>query len=845
MDESSVAHERVRLDGKFFRAGEERFYVRGVTYGGFNRNTAGEPFPEPEQVLRDLEIIRELGANTLRVYDVPPLWFLDAAAQQGLRFFVTVPWNVQSCFLDSRTSRRGIRTTITSSVQAVANHPAVFAVAIANEIPADIVRWSSVPRVSAFLDEVAVAVKQVAPETLITYSNFPPTEFLQPRCLDFITFNVFLHQQTALVDYLAHLQMLAEGKPLLLGECGIDARREGVERQAEILSWTIPAARRSGLAGAVVFSFTDQWFRDGRQVEDWEMGLTTVTRERKPAFEAVRQQFQQPSFRLPRVPRVSVVVATYNGGETLGECIDSLLNLDYPDYEVITVDDGSTDDTPQITASYQQIRALRLRTNMGLSNARNLGIRAATGEIIAFTDSDCRVDPDWLKFLVDGLLNSKVAGIGGPNLLPEEDSPVAALVMAAPGGPAHVMFDDRMAEHVPGCNMAFWKWALDAIGGFDPIFEKAGDDVDVCWRLQRRGWQLAFAPAGVVWHHRRSTVEEYLRQQAGYGAAEAMLLAKHPTNFNALGGARWRGRICSPCEVDLPWLRPTIYRGLFATGMFQTLYAPVTDGLLPLATSLEFHILVALPLVILSFVFPWLWSIAAAAILLPPVASVLGASRTFLPRDRLCWWSRPMLALLYYLQPLVRGAARYCGRLGLPAPMTVPTGSLEAESRVYGGSAVRLRAYWSASWRDRRQWIERIVAGLEKHGWPCHVDPGWGEFDLEVYGPRWSRAVLTTVSEATREGAQILKCRLRPRWTLTSHLSFWGVVALEILLVGLFDVNWRGWWVPVVTLGSLLLFLRYQGRVLLCRLSVVLDEAAREWGLTSVGNGSSQGSVEV
>src|SRR2546430_783215 len=86
-----------------------------------------------------------------------------------------------------------------------------------------------------------------------------------------------------------------------------------------------------------------------------------------------------------------------------------------------------------------------------------------------------------------------------------------------PGGPTRVVLDDRIAEHVPGCNMAFRRDALLAIGGFNPIYLRAGDDVDVCWRLQARGWKIGFSPAAIVWHRHRATVRAYWRQQAGDG----------------------------------------------------------------------------------------------------------------------------------------------------------------------------------------------------------------------------------------------------------------------------------------------------------------------------------------
>jgi O-antigen biosynthesis protein len=81
-----------------------------------------------------------------------------------------------------------------------------------------------------------------------------------------------------------------------------------------------------------------------------------------------------------------------------------------------------------------------------------------------------------------------------------------------------VLIDNELAEHVPGCNMAFRKHALEVIGGFNPIYRTAGDDVDVCWKLLERGEKLAFSPAALVWHHRRPSEREYLRLRAGGGA---------------------------------------------------------------------------------------------------------------------------------------------------------------------------------------------------------------------------------------------------------------------------------------------------------------------------------------
>ncbi len=826
--------ERVQVDGKFFRVGPARFRVRGVTYGTFGPNKSGEPFPELAQVERDFARMRDLGANTVRIYHLPPRWLLELAGAQGLRLLVGLTWASHSCFLDSRVSRREGRTAVTSAIRSLAGHPAVMAVVLGNEMPPDLVRWLGAARVGSFLDELVFAAHEIDPGCLCTYANFPTTEFLQPRYLDFVTFNVFLHDPAALGNYLARVQFHADGKPLLLGECGADSLREGQQRQAEIVASNLSVAARAGLAGAVVFSFTDDWVRGGRRVDDWEMGLTTVTREPKTAFNEVRENFSAPPPMPQPLPRVSVVVAAYNAAATLRACLESLLRLNYPDYEILLIDDGSTDDTTRLSADFPQIRTLRHKTNLGLSTARNLGIRAATGDVIAFTDADCRADPDWLRYLVLGLIEHRVAGIGGPNLLPPDDSPVAAAVMASPGGPTHVMFDERHAEHLPGCNMAFWRWALEGVGSFDPVFHRAGDDVDICWRILRQGWQLGFSPGGFVWHHRRSSVRDYLRQQSGYGEAEALLVAKHPERFNAIGGAQWKGRIAGQTRGSAPWNRPVIYRGIFATAMFQSLYTPAADGLLPLLTSLEYHVAIVLPLWVLSFTAHWLWPVALAALLLPALLCCVMAGQPVIPRDRCRWWSRPLVAILHFLQPLVRSASRYQARLNLRAEEPRAPDSLEASALAFSDASAGERAYWASDWRDRQEWIARIQTALGNHCWNYRDDAGWSNFDLEIFGSRWARIELVTVAEANHDGSQTLRARLIRRWTLTAQTFFFGTLATVLLIAGLFHVNWRGAWVPFATQLAIALFLRREGRILQCRLSAVLDQVSRDWKLTPI-----------
>ena len=114
---------------------------------------------------------------------------------------------------------------------------------------------------------------------------------------------------------------------------------------------------------------------------------------------------------------------------------------------------------------------------------------------------------------------------------------------------------------------------LMEMGGFAPLFTTASDDVDICWRLQEHGYRIGFSPSAMVWTYPRTTTRDYLKQQMGYGQAEAFLERKHPEYFNTLGSSIWHGRIYNSSNRGVIPGRPIIYHGIFATGFFQTLYA--------------------------------------------------------------------------------------------------------------------------------------------------------------------------------------------------------------------------------------------------------------------------------
>jgi glycosyltransferase involved in cell wall biosynthesis len=270
-------------------------------------------------------------------------------------------------------------------------------------------------------------------------------------------------------------------------------------------------------------------------------------------------------------PRITVVVCTFNGARTIRDTMEGLKRLEYPNFDVIVVSDGSTDHTPKIVAEYD-VRLI-ITENRGLSAARNIGWQGATGEIVAYIDDDAWPDPHWLHYIAYRFMTGDWVGVGGPNIAPPGDGLIADCVANAPGGPVHVLVSDIEAEHIPGCNMAFRCDAIATIGGFDERYRVAGDDVDLCWRLQERGGRIGFHAGAMDWHHRRDSLRVYWRQQRGYGKAEALLEEKWPDRYNHAGHLAWNGRLYGRgFTLPVPFGRSRVYHGVWGLAGYQSLY---------------------------------------------------------------------------------------------------------------------------------------------------------------------------------------------------------------------------------------------------------------------------------
>jgi O-antigen biosynthesis protein len=793
-----IARPQVR--GKFIFVGNEKLYIRGVTYGTFHPDAAGNFYPSPEITSRDFAAMVANEINAVRTYTVPPRWLLDLAAEYGLWVMVGLPWEQHIAFLDDRKRVRSLEQRIRASVRSCAGHPALLCYAIGNEIPAGIVRWYGRHRVERFLARLYRIAKREDPDSLVTYVNYPTTEYLQLRFVDFVCFNVYLEQQNRLAAYIARLQNLAGDRPLVLAELGLDSRRNGKQKQAEILDWQLRTTFASGCAGTFVFAWTDEWYRGGYDIDDWDFGITDRQRRPKPALNTVRQAFAQVPFPALSFPTISVVVCSYNGSHTIRDTLSGLANLEYPHYETIVVDDGSTDNTAAIASEYD-VRLIRTPQS-GLSHARNVGMQAATGEIVAYIDDDAYPDPHWLTYLAITFMETSHVGVGGPNLPPPEDGMVAQCVANAPGGPSHVLLSDREAEHIPGCNMAFRKSCLEAIAGFDPQFRTAGDDVDICWRLQEQGWTIGFSPAAVVWHHRRNSVWRYWKQQQGYGKAEALLEQKWTDKYNILGHLTWSGRIYGPSVMYGLSVQERVFYGTWGSALFQSIYQPMPGTLRTLLLMPEWY-LVVMVLVGLSLLGGVLWTpmwlisplalVAIAATIIQVCRSVAQAKFPNQPKSHFDRWRRYSLtAVLYLLQPLARLKGRF--RYGLQP------------WRWYGMSNLalplaRVATLWSASWHAPQSWLTSIETAIQSAGHRVQRGGNFDPWDLEVPGGLFGSNRLLMAIEEHGGGQQLVRLRTWSRWSKLGWMLFF-------LFVGLTVAAWiDSAWSAVAKLGAIALLL--------------------------------------
>jgi hypothetical protein len=418
---------------------------------------------------------------------------------------VGLPWSQHVAFLDNRRLRHEIIREVIESVGKLADHPAVLMFAIGNEIPPGIVRWHGHARIERFLRTLYHRAKDIAPDALFTYVNFPPTEFLDLSFFDVCAFNVYLHREPELTAYLARLQHIAGHKPLLLAEAGADSIREGEDGQAAITSmhiraasakahaarWRSPGPTNGGEAGSTCTT--------GRSAWSIATGSRSRRRQRSPKRSPTRRSPRSSARRGPAYRWSSVPTTLPTRSRTTSSRSSQLT---YPDFEIIWSTTAPRSD--QRDRSRAPAGARHRHSNGGLSAARNVGLAGATGEIVAYTDADTRVDRDWLTFLVQPFLTRMSSAPADRTSCRPTIPPIAQCIARAPA--ARPTCCSTIASPST-CPAATWRSAASAAR--DRRLQS-----DLPPRRRRCGRVLAAAGArledrlrlaALVWHHHRSS----------------------------------------------------------------------------------------------------------------------------------------------------------------------------------------------------------------------------------------------------------------------------------------------------------------------------------------------------
>ncbi|MFX1480316.1 MAG: glycosyltransferase [Promethearchaeota archaeon] len=221
-------------------------------------------------------------------------------------------------------------------------------------------------------------------------------------------------------------------------------------------------------------------------------------------------------------PPVSIVIPTKNRGNLLPGLIKNLLNLDYPEYEIIIVDDCSVDNTKDLLKKYP-VKSILLNKSVGSAEARNIGIRGANNEIIALTDSDCLVSRNWLNNLVPYLNRYDVVG-GKVKFLDNTEAKFNPFNM----NKEIVLSEKTSLNFLNTSNMLFKKPLWKSVGGFQNY---RIEDMEFSWRTMKKGFKLIYIPRGLVYHYGNRTPFQNVKKYLIYGKSYSKIAFLHDMFF--------------------------------------------------------------------------------------------------------------------------------------------------------------------------------------------------------------------------------------------------------------------------------------------------------------------------
>ncbi len=283
----------------------------------------------------------------------------------------------------------------------------------------------------------------------------------------------------------------------------------------------------------------------------------------------VRRGFleQQGTTHPTSYPSVSIIIPVRNRPQEIRACLTSLAKLNYPaeKIEILVVDDCSSDTTPAVIREFP-VRLLALKMHRQASFCRNIAAGHANNEILAFIDSDCEADPDWLLDLTPVFREKSIAAVGGMidsfytiNQLDQYEKVQSSLTISSWYKRSNEL--DRFF-YVPSCNFLVRRNCFKALGGFKNDLH-VGEDVDLCWRIQNSGLQVDYRPVGTIFHKHRNQLQAFCRRRFDYGTSEPQLQKLHGDRrkkmvFPPLITMFWLTMACFLISGDILWVIPAL-----------------------------------------------------------------------------------------------------------------------------------------------------------------------------------------------------------------------------------------------------------------------------------------------
>jgi hypothetical protein len=629
----SIARHTVAVHAKFFSRSGRKFFLTATRLDGFGTTLDLNEKLKLRRRLEDLKAAHTTGLILTEGQSQPAL---DVVAAAGMVAIVDLSIEPGDLVYRSRFAELVSRVAHAGNVYR--SHPGLMGYLIDFPLEPDTSHESSclitVKTVRRRLCTLVSVLKQHAPNALVAIKrgegSLAPTMAEE----DFLYCSTARLEERRLRPWIQNLHRLAGPRPVVIEFA------PGSSRQDE----AVAEAFGAGAAGVVAPSVPAPPSRD------W-LGIRMLRPAETMPFASLDGAGPpQPT----SCPLVSVVVCARGGERTMPRCLESLSRLAYPNFEVVIVAGGGGAGVSEVIAQFPQFRVIG-QSKPGLGAARNAGLQAARGEIVAFVEPDFAVDSDWLTFMVRAMQEGQLDACCGPAYVPPQTAKLATCVAGARSSLSLTSFGDAMARS----NLTFTKDALRRAGGFEGKYETFDADVDLCRKIEGTGAKLGYSPAALVWDFRPDTLRTYLSRQGSYGRVDAKL-------------KRWG----ADCDDALPRL---------GRAAVSDRYQRTLRMLLVLAQSAEWIVVWTIAAALARHGGLSLFA-ASAMLAVGPVLAIFAAWTA--PLEDPGVTARAMLAFLAFVGPLWRGLMR---------DWTVVHGHLRSPERV-GVRCARLRHRAAFRW---------------------------------------------------------------------------------------------------------------------------------------------------